>query len=227
MTAIRPFVESRRPYTHFRYSLPSNASDFSNLETQSVRLQVIHDESLCPIASGDAGEHGLCWRIESDIEHLRMTLSDSEILRMHSAEEIVSDGIRYSIDLDFEPNPTTREGVVFRESRSIAWMVGVRRLIPGTYLEMNEERLHCNLFKYRDELQISIQSTKTGDIIYSWYLAKLTDEIDIDRLIEQTEVTLSEISESYFGTNTDSLRIINYQKILADVKSKVGDSMNP
>ncbi|MHA1935106.1 MAG: hypothetical protein ACW97A_07465, partial [Candidatus Thorarchaeota archaeon] len=221
MAAIRPFVECRRPYTHFKYSLPSSASEFSSLETRSVRLQVKHDESLCPIASGEAKEHGLCWRIKSDIDQLRMTLSDNEILRILTAGEIVSDGIRYLVNMDFEPDLITRDGVVFRESQSIAWFFRARRIAPGTYLEMIEEQLYCSLIRHKDELQLTLQSTKTGDIVYSWFLVKLTDDIDVDDMVDQTEVTLSEISESYFGKKTDPPRIINYLETLDDVKSRI------
>ena len=158
---------------------------------------------------------------ESDTDNLRMILSDNETLRIRTSGELALGGIRYLIDMDFEPNPATREGVVFRESRSLAWLVGARRLVLGTYLEMDDEQLHCSLVRQDDELQITVRSTKTGDIVYSWLLVKLTDDIDIDRVIEQSEVTLSEILESYFGIRTDQPRIINYLETLNAIKSRI------
>jgi hypothetical protein len=218
---------SDRPYTHFKYNLPSSASEFSSLETRSVRLQVKHDESLCPIADGDAKEHGLCWRIKSDIDQLRMTLSDNEILRILAAGEIVMDGIRYLVNMDFEPDLTTREGVVFRESRSIAWFFRTRRITPGTYLEMDQEKLVCELLKHKDEIQLVVKSDKTDDWIYSWLLFKLSPEFNVEGAIKSSEETLDQIAESYFEDKRITKDVIsNYTSIIDEIQTKVTEFLN-
>jgi hypothetical protein len=220
---VRPFVESRRPYSHLQYTLPSNALVLSSLETRTVTLQVKHNESLCPIKSGTAIRHGLCWRVRSDIDNLEFILSDIEIARMYTSREFVMSGIRYFTDFEFTPDPTKRNGFVFRESSPFAEILSLRKLPPSTYLKMTEEKLRCNVMRDRDEIQLTVQSTITGDIVYSWHLVKLKSEIDVDELLNQTRLVLDEIIESYFNGTAGIERFINYSESLDKVRLHVSN----
>ena len=57
-------------------------------------------------------------------------------------------------------------------------------------------------------------------------LSKLTDDIDSNRIIDQTEVTLNEISKSYFVNGKSRNRIENYSDTLHKVRLLVNEFIN-
>ncbi len=57
-------------------------------------------------------------------------MSNSEIHMMMIAEQLHLDGATYTVQFEFEPDPTSLEGTVFRESRLFSRVIGGCLLVP-------------------------------------------------------------------------------------------------
>jgi len=230
---LRPYVERRTPYIRFRTSLPSTAEDLTSREIAHQTLVVTHDEELCPIASGEAEYHGACWRVElldgdkdSRLSGLTKTgLDDSEISAMMSAGGAFLGNTWYEFTLEFVPDPTTREGIVFRESRQIARELGMNAIRAGSYLEMDEEKLVCSVLEFKSEIQLSVRSSKTGEQVYNWILATTpTQNGGVAETLDHAESLIQEIVESYFGSDeVTKERIVDYDGFMSKIEHLLRD----
>jgi len=224
---LRPYVERRTPYIRFRTTLPSTAEDLTGRKVAYQTLVVTHDEELCPIASGEAEYHGACWRVElldgdkdSRLSGLTKTgLGDSEISAMLSAGGVFLGNTWHEFTLEFIPDPTTREGMVFRESRQIASKLGLRAIRAGSYLEMDEEKLVCNVLKFKSEIQLSARSNKTGEQVYNWVLATTPTQNGLDETLNHAESLIQEIVESHFGSDEEAKeKIEDYDGLISKIE---------
>jgi len=225
---LRPYVERRTPYIRFRTTLPSTAKDLTSREVAHQTLVVTHDEDICPIVSGEAEYHGACWRVElldgdKDTRLFGLTktgLDDSEISAMLSAGGAFLGNAWYEFTLEFVPDPTTREGIVFRESRQIARELGLREIRAGSYLEMDEEKLVCTVLKFKSEIQLSARSSKTGEQVYNWILATMpTQNGGVAETLDHAESLIQEIVESHFGSNEEAKeRIEDYDGLISKIE---------
>ncbi len=224
---LRPYVERRTPYIRFRTTLPSTAEDLTSREVAQQTLVVTHEEELCPIANGEAENHGACWRLElldgnkdTCLSGLTKTgLDDSEISAMLSAGGAFLGNTWYEFTLEFVPDPTTREGIVFRESRQIARELGLRAIRAGSYLEADEEKLVCTVLKFKSEIQLSARSSKTGEQVYNWILATTPPQSGVAETLDHIENLIQEIVESYFGSDEEAKeRIEDYDSLISKIE---------
>ncbi|MBN2229041.1 MAG: hypothetical protein JW779_05560, partial [Candidatus Thorarchaeota archaeon] len=228
---IRPFVERRNPFPGFQFTLPRDVTGFSSLEQEELRVEITHDKSLCPLFLGKSLQHDTCWRMQvhdvinpSLALHLSKRVTDLDIFRLQAAEEIIMGNKQYHLQLRFTPNPTSRDGVVFRESGRIAWQLGLRRLPAGTYLEMDQEKLVCALQKHKNEVQLIVRSNKTADQVYSWLLFKTDSKPDEEELLEALDQTLEGIVETYFGDNQSVEEDVSgYEELVSDLRTMIED----
>ncbi len=229
LEVVRPFVEKRKPFPGFHLSLPTSAIDLSSLKMEDLRIEVTHDESVCPLSLGETLSHGSCWMVHvsnvSDrlvMESLNKAMSDLDIFRLYSAGEVILGNTRYQLQIEFSPDPVTRDGVVFRESSRIAWLLGLKRLPVGTYLEMDKEKLVCSLLKHRNEVQFIIRSDKTDDRLYSWLLFKTDSKVGEMEILEAINQIFEGIAESYFTDDRHIEDVVsNYDGFLADLKEEI------
>ncbi len=228
---LRPYVEQRTPYVRFRTTLPSTAEDLTSREVAHQTLVVTHDEELCPIASGEMECHGACWRVElsdgdkdTSLSGLTKTgLDDSEISAMMLAGGAFLGNAWCEFAFEFVPDPTTREGMVFRESRRIVRELGLRAIRAGSYLEMDEEKLVCTVLKFKSEIQLSARSNKTGEQVYNWILATTPPQSGVARTLDHAESLIQEIVESYFGSDEEAKeRIENYDGLISKIEHLLG-----
>ena len=230
LEVVRPYVERRKPLFGLHSSLPANAVDFSSLKIEDLRIEVVHDESVCPIALGESLSHDSCWRVRASeasnrmvTENLNRVMTDLDIFRLYSAGEIILGNTRYQLQIEFSPDPVTRDGVVFRESGRIAWLLGLKRIPAGTYSEMNKEKLICSLLKHRNEVQFIIRSDKTDDRLYSWLLFKTDSKVGEMEILEAVDQIFEGIMESYFNDDRHIEDVVsNYDDFLADLKEEIG-----
>jgi hypothetical protein len=224
---LRPYVERRTPYIRFRTTLPSTAEDLTGREVVHQTLVVTHDEELCPVASEKAKYHGACWRVElldgdKDIRLsglIKTGLDDSEISAMLSAGGTFLGNTWCEFTLEFVPDPMTREGIVFRESRQIARELSLKAIRAGSYLEMDEEKLVCTVLKFKSEIQLSARSSKTEEQVYNWILATTPPQSGIAETLDHAKSVIQEIVESYFGSGEEAKeRVENYDGLISKIK---------
>ena len=132
----------------------------------------------------------------------------------------------YEFTLEFVPDPTTREGIVFRESRQIARELGLRSIRAGSYLEMDEEKLVCTVLKFKSEIQLSARSSKTGEQVYNWILATMpTQNGGVDETLDHAESLIQEVVESHFGSDEEAKeRIVDYDGLISKIERLLRDA---
>ncbi|NHJ15177.1 MAG: hypothetical protein EAX95_15960, partial [Candidatus Thorarchaeota archaeon] len=196
LTFLRPYVERKRPFRRFRTRLPRTADEISGLEALTARAVVTHDESICPVVHGDATSHGDCWHLkianptESQIPVLfHCMLSDFE-LTLLVRNGIVDGNTKWNLELEFLPNPRTREGIVFWESKLFARWLGLRRVDPGTHSRMNDEKIHWHVSKQGSLIWLYAKSSLTDITVYDGELLRLPPEIEMSSAIEHVESVL-------------------------------------
>lgn len=129
-------MERRSPFTSFSVTLPATAAEALSSRTDETHLVVKHDNERCPIWLDIDNHHDQCWYLDSpDVEEesrysqiVRVRMSDFEIHQMMTAGQIHLDGATYFVEFEFEPDPTSHEGTVFRESRLFSRVIGCRRV---------------------------------------------------------------------------------------------------
>jgi hypothetical protein len=198
---LRPYVERRRPFTSVAVTLPATAAEILSSSTDEIRLVVRHDNESCPIWLGIDNHHDQCWYLDSpDTEEdnryskiLRAPMSDYELHLMMTAEQIHLDGATYSVEFEFEPDPTSPEGTVFRESRLFCRVIGCRRVPPGSFVQLDEERLVWSLGRDGSWVTLTLRSSITGDVVHSAPLVKRARGVDVEEMLENVEEILQGI----------------------------------
>ena len=208
--------------------LPHTAQDLLSRESVNVSITIGHDDVACPIASDSIDAHGDCWRVTLDDDckdiHLRSLLdrelTDLDIASLLKAREVFFEGTRYSFNIDFEKDYSSREGIVFRESRLIARELGLRPITPGIFLELDSEQLQVVLTADKDGIQIGTYSTLTGERIVSGALIPQGKKWDIDEVIENYVDETEQFVTTYFELDDEDFRerILNFDKILDDMR---------
>jgi hypothetical protein len=145
---------------------------------------------------------------------------------MLSAEGAFLGNTWYEFTLEFVPDPTTREGIVFRESKQIARVLGLGLIRAGSYLEMDEEKLVCTVLKFKSEIQLSARSSKTGEQVYNWILATMPiQDSGVDETLDHAESLIQEIVESYFGSDEETKeRIVDYDRLKSKIERLLRDA---
>ncbi len=138
---------------------------------------------------------------------------------MLSAESASLGNTWCEFTLEFVPDPTTREGIVFRESRQIARELGLRAIRAGSYLEMDEEKLVCPVLKFKPEIQLSARSDKTGDQVYSWILVTVPTRNDVEETLDYAERQIRGTVKAYFGDEEEPEdRIADYEGLISRIE---------
>jgi len=130
------------------------------------------------------------------------------------------EGTRYSFNIKFERDYSSREGIVFRESRLIARELGFRPVTPGVFLELDSEQLQIVLTADRDGIQIGTYSTLTGERINSGALIPQGKKWGINEVISEFINETEEFVTSYFELDDEDFRerILDFDKILDDMR---------
>ncbi|MFW9803815.1 MAG: hypothetical protein ACFFFC_14230, partial [Candidatus Thorarchaeota archaeon] len=227
LTFLQPYVERKRPFRRFRIQLPRTAEQISALETLTARAVVTHDKSICPVVHGDATSHGDCWHLkivnptESQIPVLsHCILSDFELTQL-ARNGVVEGNTKWNLNLQFLPNPRTRDGIVFRESKLFARWLGLRWLSPGIHAQMNNEKLECYVSKESTLIHLYAKSSLSNDLIYDGELMRIPHEIEMNQAIEHIKSVIERIIERYFGSSNINQHVRNYSTLLQEVKQMI------
>lgn len=222
---LRPYIERKRPFKRFYIRLPETARELSSLETITVRLTVTHDESVCPIVSGEANSHGDCWRLGCDevfhassMNLINRVLGDSEVAAMMNSGEITINNARWHLSFEFSPEAYTRDGIVFRESRPFARHLGLKWVVPGTHLFMEQEQLCCLISKEETLIRLAARSNLSNDLVYSGELVRFSKEMDIEEALGHVESVLKNIVTEYFDISGTRYLIQQYDSLISTVK---------
>ncbi len=213
-------------------ALPATAKALLNCELKHETLIVTHDDALCPIAVRGTRSHDACWRVgfSEQIEDpylLELTergLTDTEIENLLSSGAVFLESARYEFDYKFSPDPNEQEGTVFRESRLFSRRFNLKRVSPGTYLEMESEKLVCTLHREPSLVAMTAISDTTGDRIYWGELATLDSDIEIEEALQGAKNTLESIVQNYFGDDQEAEdRIIDYDWLVEKIRAILQD----
>jgi hypothetical protein len=223
---LRPYVERKTPYVHVRVPLPMTSRELLERPPEELKITISHDESECPIIDGGVSAHGSCWRIkvEDQQDSARFAaltdcaLSDQDISSLIDSGEVFLEEGRYRLNIEFDGDPQSREGIVFRESRLIARALGLKSTTPGVFLEIDSEQLKYVLTSYEDGIGMGIYSSITNEKVSSFNLIpqeRWQINETMEKFIDETE----EFIESYFGRGErPTRRIIDYSEMLQEIR---------
>jgi len=146
-------------------------------------------------------------------------LTDFDISSLLKAREVFFEGTRYSFNIKFERDYSSREGIVFRESRLIARELGLRPVTPGAFLNLDSEQLQVVLTADKDGILIGMYSTLTGERIDSGALIPQGKKWGIDEVISEFINETEQFVTSYFELDEDfRKRILDFDKVLDDMR---------
>jgi len=229
---LKPYVERKTPYIHVVMTLPATAKALLNFEVKHETLIVTHDDALCPIAGRGTRSHDACWRIgfseqieDSYLQKLTETgLTDTEIENLLSSGAVFLESARYEFDYEFSPDPNEQEGTVFRESRLFSRRFNLKRVSPGTYLEMESEKLVCTLHREPSLIAMTAISDTTGDQVYWGELVTLDSGIEIGDALQGAKNTLESMVQDHFGDDEEvEDRIIDYDWLVEKIGAILQD----
>jgi len=227
---LRPYVERKTPFVHIDVPLPFSCLDLIAQPSESVSIQVTHDSDACPVVDGSSDTHGICWKLILDDDYddsylftlADRAVSDLDIVSLMRAGEVFLDGARYKIEIDFENNPATREGIVFRESKLIARHLGLKTVNPGVNQIMDEEKLNWTISRSGRVIEIPMNSDVTGERVDTLRVQIQEGDWDIEEVFEVAEETIDEFVEHHFSEyDKPGLRIANLESLLEDIRSNL------
>jgi hypothetical protein len=220
---FQPYVERKTPYVHVRVPLPLTSQELLEQPPAKVTAIISHDESECPIIDGSSEAHGSCWRLKSKKGDIRTLvdrpLSDQDISSLLTAREVFLEGVRLALDLQFESDPESREGWVFREGRRIARVMNLRPFMPGVFMHLDSERLRYELTRDGGGVQVDTRSDLTGERVSSGALIPPDGKWEVHRILEDFKNGMESFIETYFGEDeSPELRIIDYDSVVDDMR---------
>ena len=227
---FRPYVERKMPYVHMNAPLPFTCQELLSQPSESISIVITHDSEVCPVADGSSNIHSACWRlmiedVVDDADLLALTdqrISDIDIVSLMKAREVFFDGARYEMEVDFENDPTTREGTVFRESRLIARQLGLRSVTPGVSLMMDNEKLNWDIAQDGGVIEIHMMSDVSGESDTLRIQILEDSEWDVDEVLEEAVGIIDEFVEHHFGSDEEAdTRITSLDSLLEDIRSKL------
>jgi hypothetical protein len=228
---LQPYVERRHPYVNIIVPLPDTCEELLNRDPVESRITIGHDDEVCSIVDGSFNAHGDCWRVTIDgsqdedlLKQFERPLADFEIVNLIKAGGIFYEGVRYSFNIDFEEDTSSRKGYVYRESRILARQLNLRPLTPGTFLHLDEERIVVSLTRVVNDVQVTLRSSISGEVVVSQYVIPPEGKFDISRIVQtfKDEMVIF-VSEYFEGTEDPEERIVDFDEVLADMERLLKD----
>ncbi len=227
---LRPYVDRKTPYIEVEVPLPLTCKELLRRGVQEIKVVLSHDESLCPAGGTQSQNHANCWRLNLDTETsnpdlngLASTpLSETDIASMMAAEELFFERGRYRLEFEYAQDPESRDGVVFRELWPVARAIGMKRLEPGTYLSMPEERLVWDIVPDTIGLTVPIRSTVTKENIDRLLMQFELPDWQVGRMVEVQLDNLREVVHGYFGDDVSPEEVIeDYPGLVRGLTAKL------
>ena len=228
---FKPYVERKTPFVHIRAPLPLSCQELLELPSECVSIQIAHDNAVCPVADGSSDVHGVCWRLiligdyyDTDLlAFIEQPVLDLDVVSLMRAGEVFLDDVSYKLEIDFKSDPATREGIVFRENRLIARHLRLRPVVPGTSLNMENEKLIWTISRSRRIIEVPMVSDVTGERVDTLRVQIPEDrDWNIEDRLEIAEGIISESVEQYFGDGEEpDARIIGLDLLYEDIRSQL------
>jgi hypothetical protein len=215
---------------HAQVPLPLTSREMLEQPPTELRIVISHDESECSIVDGSASAHGSCWGIEVEDQHdsarfaalTDYALSDQDISSLIGAGEVFLEEGRYRLNIEFESDPQSREGVIFRESRLLARQLGVRPIPAGTFLELDSEQLKVILVRDGYGVETTLRSTPTDERLDSAVLIPPEARWDVDSELESFKAELEGFVKEYFGEDeSPENRVVEYDEVVAEMRDNL------
>ncbi|MHA1424341.1 MAG: hypothetical protein ACTSSD_19895 [Candidatus Thorarchaeota archaeon] len=229
---LQPYVERRKPYVNVIIPLPHTCQELLARTSVRVGITIGHDDEVCPLVDGSFNAHGNCWRVTLDgsctDENLQRQfdspLADFEVVNLMKAGGIFFEGVRYSFDIGFEEDTSSRRGYVFRESRLLARQFDMKPLPPGTFLYLDEERLVMSLSREVNSVRFTLQSTISGQIVISQNVVPPKGKFDVNLLLENfKDETIDFLGEFFKDCRNPEEMIVDFEEVLDDMKRLLKD----
>lgn len=150
-------------------------------------------------------------------------MSDSEIHMMMIAEQLHLDGATYTIQFEFEPDPTSLEGTVFRESRLFSRVIGCWRVLPSSFVQLDEEQLVWSLGRDGIWVTLMLRSNVTGDVVYSAPLVKKGKGVNVEEMLENVEEILQGIIDFRYSERDLQNKVVSPNELFRQL-SKIMES---
>ncbi|MFW9803861.1 MAG: hypothetical protein ACFFFC_14460 [Candidatus Thorarchaeota archaeon] len=204
--------------------LPKQIHQFFE-ESETIRVGIEHDQSICPIAFGEAVDHEACWRIVLPHDcpklvrkQLGFPLTGEAVNGLLAPGRLFT-GRLYELALESPEVSERDESVVFHEDRYIRMLlrshdVPLKPLEPGTYLKRDEERWRVELGWRNTYLLWRATSTLTG--------LHLTRYIQQHRL--NFTLTLNEQMDAILTTFTEQMeegKIMDLQQVKTSLREQL------
>ncbi len=229
---LRPYVERRTPYVNVEVPLPFSCADLLKRREREIEVTVRHDEAACPIVDSGMSEHGLCWRValgskcrDPDLKALETSLfSDYDISSMLIGRELFFERGRYRLDIEFDEDPTSREGRVFKESKRIARALGEKPVPPGSFQFLDSEQLVFTLTRGRGSVGIVARSDITGEVVSRGTLIRPKGKWDVQEELQGFTERTETFIRSYFGEDAaPEKRVYDYNEMLDEMRECLHD----
>ena len=128
------------------------------------------------------------------------------------------------VDIEFEKDYSTREGIVFRESRLLTRQLDMKPLPAGTFLHLDEEKLVMSLSREVNSVRFTLQSTISGQIMISQNVVPPKGKFDVNHLLQVSEEETIDFASEYFKDCEDSEEmIVDFEEALDDMKRLLKD----
>ncbi|MBD3159889.1 MAG: hypothetical protein GF309_14000 [Candidatus Lokiarchaeota archaeon] len=230
---LKPYVFRKEPYVEIDAPLPLTCAELLNAKEEPVKLTVTHAEEYCPVLEG-VNQHGRCWMVHVPKsvknERLRNIFSESvdtrDILSMMESKRLIFENHLYNIELGFQPDPSTREGMVFREDWRMAKILGQEQVPLGSFRQLENEILRGKVHRWKGALEISFESNITGDWRNKIRLFTFTEMIgpeDVDSSVEVAKDRVKKPVKSYFNCDKEvwKKKLVNHNYVMRKIEELI------
>ncbi|TXT56941.1 MAG: hypothetical protein BAJATHORv1_20539 [Candidatus Thorarchaeota archaeon] len=229
LDVIRPFVFWRSPFTRIDAQLPPLCRDLLEAKEIDLEISIGHERERCPLARREGWDHQSCWTVSVDGKYSKNTglqgcWTDGELAEIFQTEQIYIDGHLYNIEVCFESDPKSKEGMIYNESETISRHLQIECVYPGQYLTANFEKLFIRLKLTRNMLVTSLYSSITqrevhNGIIYDF--EKIQHQ-EMEQIFEEVIQRLENIVSHHFNEDIDlEEKIDNIQEVIAKIKHMI------
>ncbi|MGV9170555.1 MAG: hypothetical protein ACOC38_11525, partial [Promethearchaeia archaeon] len=230
---LKPYVFRKEPYIEIDAPLPLTCVELLSAEEVPLNLTVTHVEENCPVLKG-INQHGTCWQVDVPTsckderlrDMFREPVDTRDILSMMESKRFIFEQYLYKVKLKFQPDPSTREGFVFREEWKIAKHLGLPQVPVGSFWRLDSETLRGKFHRSKGALEISFESSITGEWRNRTILFTFTEMIgseDVDPSVEVAKERVKDVVKPYFNCDEEEWmkKLVNHRYVMRKIEELV------
>ncbi|MBS3793726.1 MAG: hypothetical protein KGY80_02450, partial [Candidatus Thorarchaeota archaeon] len=233
LSLLKPYVFRKEPYIEIDAPLPLTCVELLSAKEETVKLTVTHTEEYCPVLEG-INQHGGCLKVhvpdsckDEQLRHLfSEPVATRDILSMLESKRLIFENRLYKVDLKFQPDPSTREGFVFREDWRLAKLLGQEQVPVGSFWQLDNETLRGKFHRSKGALEISFESSITGDWGNKIILFTFTEMIgpeNVDSSVEVAKKRAKKPVKSYFNRGKEEWKkkLVNHDYVMRKIEELI------